>query len=116
MYIIGSWLYICISGAKGQDIEMQLKVVRSGFARAKTKQKAAEGNLRSCHGTQQAALNELVFSWRGTGGTAFRECTEEVSNQTLTGVLLISTLNMQTESTERNFVQTDRTSSRILSD
>ena len=95
---------------KGDD-SLEIKVVKSGFAEVKSKQSTAIEKLRTHYDQQQAALRAVNYSWKGTGGTSFQQCTSEISRQTLMAILRITILNMHTTSVQSNFEETDRLSS-----
>ena len=95
---------------KGDD-NLDIKVVKSGFAEAKSKQSTAIEKLRTYYDQQQAALSAVNYSWKGASGTSFQQCSREMSRQALMVMLRITILNMQTTSVQSNFEETDRLSS-----
>ena len=94
---------------------MELKVDKGKFSQTQSKQQAAMENLQTYHSEQQTALAELAATWKGTGGDAFRDCAEEISNETIMGILLISTLDNQAQNAKDYLDAADRDIAKSIS-
>jgi len=93
---------------------MHIKVCTAGFEDALQKQQAAIDMLESIYNELQSSLDHLAESWVGKGGYHFRELAVELRSQTLTGILMASVLNNQTQTGLQSFSATDANISRSL--
>ena len=93
---------------------MEIKIKKSGFTKTKSAQQKTIADLRASYNRQQAAFGEVGYTWEGTGGDSFRNCAGEMNSQSLMGILMITSLNTQTQTSQNNFEETDRGSSGIM--
>jgi uncharacterized protein YukE len=93
---------------------MEIMVDRLGFSRAMVKQQAAINSLRQGHNEMQASFNDLSSIWLGKGGDAFRDLAQELTEETLMGILMITTLSDRTKTGLEVFGSADGNLSRNL--
>ena len=53
-------------------------------------------SLEAANHTQQKYLSTLIAAWTGSSGSLFQSAAEEISRETLTGLLMINALADQT--------------------
>jgi len=93
---------------------MEIKVGKPEFSRAMVKQQATINSLRQGHNEMQASFNGLSSVWLGKGGDAFRNLAQELTEETLMGILMITTISDRTKTGLEVFDSTDRNLSKNL--
>jgi uncharacterized protein YukE len=93
---------------------LEIKINKAKFSTVLLAQQSALTSLRNLYTEQQASFGGLSRTWKGTAGRSFMEAAKELSNQTLMGILMITTLNNQTKTTKTTFETVDKTIARAM--
>lgn len=93
----------------------QIKIDPLAFSNTWLSQKTISSVFEGLYTKEQAIFKSVTSSWKGSGSDAFTACAKALTQETLTGIFMISSISNQTRSVQTVLTNADNMLASALS-